>query len=505
MLNLTSTFILIDDVDYLDSAKEFRQKVLLWLGYFLIGLSIIIASLILVNLAYGYNLGKNGNVIQNGLVYFSSQPNPASIYLNGKKQSQKTNTRLLLPSGIYQVKISRSGYISWQRTVDVNGGYVEHFDYPLLIPAKLNTKTLISYKNAPGFASQSPDRRWLVVQRPGSDYVFYLYDLSSPKVTETNLNLPANLITKAVTSSSYVPVEWSDDNQHLLLEHNYDGKNEYILLDRTDPSQSINLNETLNLTTNPIKISLNNKKYDQYYIYGSDGSLSTASLSNPTLTKVTNDHVLAYKSYGGSTLLYVTDSNAPANKVYVKMLVNSTTYTIRELNVSSVYLLDLTSYNGTLYVVVGASAENRVYIYADPVGQINNSPTSPPLTTWTLYLPSPNYVAFSANAQFIMAENGSRFSVYDLENSQGYNYSSAYPLDDPQLNATWMDGDRLVYDSGGKVVMQDYDYTNVHQLVKANAVYPIVFSPDYKYLYSFQSTNNQVYLRQTPLLTTADL
>jgi hypothetical protein len=152
-------------MDFLDPKKRFRQTVLLVTGYVLIGVAITIATVILLYAAYGFGLGKNGAVIQNGLLFFSSQPNPAKIYINGRLSSSQTNTRLELPAGIYQVKLTRTGYRSWQRTVEVDGGSVEHFDYPLLFPSNLITKKISSYATAPGLVTQSPNQQWLLLQR----------------------------------------------------------------------------------------------------------------------------------------------------------------------------------------------------------------------------------------------------------------------------------------------------------------------------------------------------
>ena len=79
-----------------------------------------------------------------------------------------------MPSGIYHLKLQRDGYRDWQRTIEVEGGDVQHFDYPLLIPSKLTSKKLQTFATAPGLGTQSPDRRWLMVQKPGS-----MTDLSS--------------------------------------------------------------------------------------------------------------------------------------------------------------------------------------------------------------------------------------------------------------------------------------------------------------------------------------
>ena len=496
-------------MDYLDPKKQLLDTVVLAIGYILVALAITIATIILVEQSYGFGLAKNGTVIQNGLVFFSSQPNPASIYINGVLNSNTTDARLFLPSGVYNVSLFRTGYRSWQRTIVFDAGRVEHFDYPFLFPKTLVTKKVQAYNAAPGFVTQSPSRQWLLLEQPGSISTFDLYDLKNPaSPVVTTLTLPANLLTHATASESWQLEEWADDNQHVVLTHDYDGKTEYILVDRANPTQSVNLNNALG--TNPAKLTLNNKKYDQYYLYNtnaaSDNLLQTASLATGSvLTPYVHD-VLAYQSYGNNTMLYVTTDGAPSGKVSLKLLSGSQTITIRTLPISPSYLVNLTGYNGVLYVAAGATSDGQIYVYENPIGQFNNQ-NGTIIPSQVLNIAQPNYLSFSDNAQFIVEENGTNFAVYDNQNAKAYSYKTQLPLDSPQLHASWMDGDRLAYVSGGKLIVFDYDSTNLQSLMSAYGTYSPVFSTNYSYEFDLvpSPAAGKFELDRTPLLIPSDL
>jgi hypothetical protein len=286
-------------MEFLDPAKQTRHRVILWVGYVFVAIGIVIATLVLLYQAYGFGLGKNGQVIQNGLVFLSSQPNPAKIYLNGKLKNNQTNARVALPAGIYRVELKRDGYRAWQRSIEVEGGDVQHFDYPLLIPDRLVSKKLATFDGAPGLATQSPDRRWLLVEKSGSITDFSLYDLKNPKTKPVDINLPEGLLSKASAKQNLQLEEWADDNKHVVLQHNYDGKKEFILVDRTDVAKSQNLNRALSST--PSKLTLLDKKYDKYYLYDSKTELlQKATLSAPSPVAVLQ-HVLNNPSYADDT------------------------------------------------------------------------------------------------------------------------------------------------------------------------------------------------------------
>ena len=73
----------------------------------------------------------------------------------------------------------------------------------------------------------------------------------------------------------------------------------------------------------------------------------------------------------------------------------------------------------------------------------------------------------------------------------------------PQTNGTWMDGDRLTYVSGGKLIVFDYDNQNLRVLTKSSPNLLAYFSPDYSNLYSLvpsSSTPAQTILTQTSLI-----
>ncbi len=489
-------------MDYLDHQKQRRHGILLLVGYVCIAIAIIFATIVLVYQAYGFGLDRNGTVIQNGIVFFSSHPNPAKIYIDNKLYKSQTNTRAALPANIYKIRLVRIGYQDWQRTIEVDGGSVMHFDYPLLLPKIIKTTTVDSLTALPDLATQSPDRRWLITSSATRATDFQVYDLKNPDKAALTLSLPANVATAATTREQWLAAEWSDDNQHVLLQHAIDDKVEFIVLDRNDPTQSVNLNQTLSIS--PTSVTLKDKRYDQYYLYNAgDQSLQTASLKTAAVSPLLNN-ILAYKSYGSDSLLYITSADAPAGKVQLKLLTGDRTILLRSFPTSSHYLVDLATYDGTPYVVASSSDEGKVYIYRDPRAQLANHPAQVIVPIQVLRVANPNFESFSSNAQFVMAENGNMMAVYDLRNKNGYNYTIKNTLDAPQSHATWMDGNRLTYISNGKVQIVDYDNMNAHSFAPSSATMRPFFSPDYARVYTLTTATAGATLNVTSLRTLAD-
>jgi PEGA domain-containing protein len=503
-------------MEYLDPKKHKAHLVRLAIGYVLIGIALLLTTVILLYRAYGFGL-KNGEVIQNGLIFVSSRPNPADMYVNGKKHEQTTNARLLIEAGQYRFELRRDGYRPWNRAINVEGGVVVRFDYPVLFPAKLTTDTTKQYAMLPALASQSPDRRWLLVQGAARHNAFDIYDLdrNDNEITPQALTLPENLFTLSEGVHSWKEIEWSSDNRRVLLQHSTDlngqKSSEYILVDREEPGESVNL--TTALGVNPTQLVLRDKKFDQYYLHTpEDGRLMTATLNEPQ-PQLFLENVLAFKPHGDDVLLYATSKDAAEGKTNIVLREADREYAIRQVSAGSKYLLELARYDNAWYVVAGAQNEGRGYVYRNPARALRAEPDDPLVPVQVLKAANANHVSFSDNARFIMAQGGQQFAVYDAENDRGYAYTVDAPMDAPQEHARWMDGHRLMFVSKSKTLVFDFDDANQEVLSAADAAYTPYFSGNFRNLYtvSTQTVKNaegqdvpQVILGRTSLLTPQD-
>lgn len=471
----------IKTMDFLDPEKKRSHQRRLFLGYFLIGVGIILGSVILVFLTYGFDVDRRtGQVIQNGLIFTNSSPESATIYLNGKDNGS-TEKRLTVPAGSYSMELKRDGYRTWKRSFNLEGSSIERLVYPKLFPTKITTVSQQSFTAIPSFSTQSLDRKWIVVAQPGSLTKFDVFNANDPKVVTTAIALPADVITVSTEAQALTLVEWSSDNRHVLLKHTFGAAQEFIVMDREAPENSLNLNK--HLAINPTTFSLRDKKFDQLYVYDAPTKvLSSVNTKTKVNTVVLND-VMAYKSHGESTLLYTTTDTKDQQKSVVKLLDDKKTYTLRRGLLNESYLLNLARFDNKWYVVVGATSEGKVYIYRDPMTQQASDSKEVPSLFTALIMTQPSQVTFSANTRFIMTQSGRKFAVYDAETNRRYYYESPLSLT-AESKATWMDGHRLQVIQDGKVVVFDYDGINQQSLVPLLAGTLPYFDRDYTRLYT---------------------
>jgi len=497
-------------MDFLDPLKTKRRNQRLIVGYIFLAVLISLGTIVLVYLSYGFGLNKKGEVYQNGLIYVASSPNNANITLNSVSYGP-TNTSINTPAGQYLLKINKDGYRQWQRTIEVDGASVQHFDYPLLIPNKLTSSTLTSYVSSPTLSTLSPDKRWMLVQNVNSIGVFNEYDLNTKPLSKPiTLTIPTGILTNPGPTDTLKVVQWSTDNIHVLLEHLTVGGGEYILLDRQNPANSSNLSKILSVVPGSSAVSLSDNKYDQYYVYNPGTKIIyRATLSNTTLSKVLSG-VLSYKTYGSKMLLYASEEKVSAGTVAIRLLDDKTNYNLRTYVAGSNYFMDMAQNNGNWFVVTASSQDNRAFVYENPEQTLQQFPNMPLAPVDIMKVDGVNYVKFSTDTTKILASNGLNVATYDDFANNSYTYALPGTLDAPQSNATWMDGDRLIYISNGVVNMIDYDGINLQQLVPGSSSILPVFNSSFKYLYTIAPTLTKdklpnYSLIQTPIRVPADL
>lgn len=478
-------------MDFLDPKKRRAYNIRLFIGFVLISIAIIMATTILALITAGYGINsKTGQVIQNSLVFLNSQPVSANIYINGVANGT-TNARLELNSGNYNFLLKQSGYYSWENNITLYGGNVEQLVYPFLFPTKPNKSNISTLSTAPMISSATPDRHWLITSIPDQLGSFYNIDITNTKTPITTVSIPASVLGNEPGTNVLTALEWSNDNTHLLIKDTYQGGVQYIMLDRTDPASSFNINQLFpNVAFTSIK--LDNKSFDKLYLFNqSTGNLVLADVGPNTTTNILSN-VISYWPYSTNQILYISPESGSTSEVNASIWdINATkNYKLKDLPISSAYLLNMASYNGNLYAVVGSSSSGYTYVYQNPLDQASSSNNNLPVPyTLMVVTGTPENVTFSDSAQFIAVQSGSQFAIYDVMNDTHYRYDTGLPFGENQL-ATWMDGDRLDAIVGGKLTIWDFDGTNTVSFVTANSTFLPAFNTGYDAVYTLQPAVN---------------
>lgn len=476
-------------MDFLDPQAKRLRTLRLMTGYVLLTILILTLSTILVFRAYGFDVDRStGEVIQNGLVYIDSAPDDAAIYVNGSLYKDRTNTRLTLAEGTYDIEIRKDGYRDWKRSLDIKGGNVQRLVYPLLVLNDHEQREIANYgATRPILTTQSPDRRWLIVSKASTLNEFIEYDLnnidtSSAQPEQRPFSVPLAIFTQADGSHTLEEIEWSTDNDHSLIKHTYTGGFEYVVISRKNPDTSFNINKLLGVTVDDV--NLRDKKFNEWYIYRKDGGLlqiaDTKKSIVPAFTGVT-----AFKTHDETVVLYAQTGVDGNQDVYLRQ--NNETHLIRSVKSGEVKL-EIARYDGSWYAVIGSSGDRKAYIYKDPLKVVNRLKGLKPAPVAVLHADNGlDQVAFSTNTRFIMAQNGQHIGTYDAERDEMHSFDVSQPFDEG-TKLKWMDGHRMIARSDGTIMIFDFDGSNVQKIIKAYAGNATYFDRDYTVLYSLNSS-----------------
>lgn len=494
-------------MDFLDPKKKRSNKIKLYLGYILIAIAITMGVTVLLFANAGYRLDRNGDVTQNGLLFVSSHPSGADSYIEGiyskKKYHNKTNTKFDLREGRYKVTLKKDGYRSWQREMNIEGGFVERLAYPFLFPDKLESVNMKTYDSAPNIVSSSPDRKWIVIQQPNNFLNFDVFNAGEPEKPVSTFSIPSSLLTVAKGTQSLKVVEWSSDNTNILIKHSFDDQNEFVIVNKDKPETSVNINMLTG--QKPFDVTLKDRKIDKLYLHmASDGLLQLVDLKSRVLTPIVQ-RVYDYKSHGDDMLVYVTNKDTNSAVVSVRIKTKDKDYELRELPANTTYVTDVAKFDNAWYVVTGASSDNKVYVYKDPLTILGSDNLNKAMFARTLRIDDPKEVSFSANARFLVAQSEQEFAIYDAEMSRQYRYkiNDKFDTDRP---VEWMDGHRLATSTSGMVFIFDFDGINQQKLMPINNATDVMFDRDYENAFTLSKPekDGKSSLVKTKLLVAGD-
>ena len=98
-----------------------RQSLKILISESIMVLAVVITVIILAFLVSGYWLNSDFKIERNGLLQVSSVPTGADVYIDGESAwLQRTNTSKILSSGEHSIKLTKDGYDTWSKTVNIS-------------------------------------------------------------------------------------------------------------------------------------------------------------------------------------------------------------------------------------------------------------------------------------------------------------------------------------------------------------------------------------------------
>ena len=110
-----------------------RQSLKVIVSEAIMVLTVIITVIILALLVSGYWLNSDFEVERQGMLQISSFPTGADVFIDGESAwLQRTNTSKVLSSGEHTVLLTKEGYDTWSKTINISEGLLYRLHYPRL-------------------------------------------------------------------------------------------------------------------------------------------------------------------------------------------------------------------------------------------------------------------------------------------------------------------------------------------------------------------------------------
>ena len=128
-------------MDFYQAKKRQNFKVIV--SEILMFLIVVVTVIILAFVVSGYWINEKFEVERQGMLQIASQPTGADVLIDDKSSwLQKTNTSKVLSVGEHTVVLSKEGYDSWTKTVNINEGLLYKLSYPRLFPLEREKTTI---------------------------------------------------------------------------------------------------------------------------------------------------------------------------------------------------------------------------------------------------------------------------------------------------------------------------------------------------------------------------
>ena len=462
-----------------------------------LAVTVIVSLLMLVILGYQFNQ-KDGRLEQGGLLQFHSIPAGAQVTLDEMKLGSLTDTKTTVETGDHFVTFSKQGYRMWQKYIRVQPGQVAWLSYARLIPQTITPEPIQTYTTLSS-ALTSPDRHYMLLHQAADQPEFTLVDIQGDTPHVSTLTLPVGSYTAPLQGQkqSFVLKSWSGDNQVALVRHTYDNKKvEWLLLNRSSPEKSINLNTAYAISPSVIEFAGGN--HSLLFVQNGDIvqriNLDEQTLSRPLVTNVSD-----FTTYDDKTIAYSTKADAKS-----QMTVGYAAVDIPQPQTIATYPADkkplfaaLSQYFGQSYVGIVHGDDFTLLTGRLPTPDNKGSLKKfgkhiVPDGVWNLEVRGSN--------RFVVVTLPNGYATYDIELKKYDETAWKYKTQSPR-RLQWLDDYTIWSDHGDNLRIYEFDGANQQDIMPVAEGFTATISANDKYVYDIAKTDKGYVLQRALLIS----
>ncbi len=453
--------------------------------YVVMTLSVFMTVSFIIFFILGYRFNSDdGRIEQYSFLQFGTSPSGATVNVDGVEIGAKTPNKTTVKPGQHQFTMARDGYETWKKTVYLKPGVITWLNYALLVPKQLKVEAVSNYTSI-YLSLASPEGHYMIVQKTADNPVFDLADLSSDTVKSRVLTIPTSAYS-AGTNSVFKITKWDYGGRYVLIDHTYDGKQEWLVMDTQDANLTKNITRTFNIVVSSIGFS--GTGGNQFYALNQT-DIRKLDLSGSTISKPLVLNVTSFDVSKSNVVTYIGNNPdvAGAQVAGIYRDGDNVVHVLRTTAVKGANLHIATAhYYNADYVVISDGKKVDILSGSYP-NTISDNSTSMKVIASYMMVQDVQIISFSPIGQYVLTQAGTNFASYDLE----YQNLSQSTIEGTgsSVKLEWLDDNYVWSDRGDNLVIREFDGANSHTINAVVIGQDATMTHNGKYIYSINKLN----------------
>ena len=461
-----------------DKAKK-RQSLRIIISEAIMVLAVIITVTILALLVSGYWINSDFEVERQGMLQIYSSPTGANVNIDGETSSwlQRTNTSKVLPSGEHTVTLSKDGYDTWSKTINVKEGLLYRLHYPrLFLTERTPEKTLNTTGTTHAIIASDHDSLVLTNHTTKWSYFKLNAEKLEPKPLDiskyfSSISLAENTSTGLFTGE-ILDADWDYNAEHILFKVKSDDTIEWVLLDVKNPDNSINLTKEFGGNFSAIEI-LDNSSNNLLAIQ--NDNLHKIDIPGRSVSAVLVDNVINFDHFRNEIVFTAKtpdNSSEQISDYYIGYFKIGDDEITKISDIDKPAKVAISIFYDDKYITTLSDASVTVY-KKDNLEQFANFDL-----TFT-----PKHLKVGRDGEFITMYSDATIATIDME----ANILREWTVDGESFG--WLDNDMIYSVADGELYAYDFDGFNRRHLAKNVSSHFPAGITDNKWLYYFSDDN----------------
>ena len=457
-------------------------------------IAVIATVLVLVLLVSGYWLGSDFKVERQGLLQISSIPTGADVTIDGTSSwLQRTNTSKVLTSGEHSISLTKEGYDTWSKTIDIKEGLLYGIHYPRLF-LKERTKEKTYSAPTATFATVSPNRNRLLLANNTTKWE--LLNLDASKIEAKTIDISKIFSATSVDegaaglfSGEIISANWDSNSEHVLFKIKTGDNYEWVVLDVRNPANSVNITREFAANFEDIKI-LDNSASTLLAIR--DGNLHKIDLSSRQISAIIAEKVHSFDHFE-TEIVFVADyvpssttqssSSDASSDATTDASLQPSPYYLGLVRIGDTEITTLSKLEFAAKVAISKFYDDKyITLLSDNKLDLYKKDEFKLILSNHLGF-SPQKMKVGRDGNFVIMNDGGHIATLDME---------AMALREWETSSQtfgWLDDNMIYSISEGELSVYDFDGQN-HRTLSQNVSshFPVTITGD-KWLYYFSDDN----------------